>query len=60
MEEERLQAIELERQKEEEKLREEKQIKNILHQQMMELKEREHEVTTGIICIYVKQVTVFE
>ena len=44
MEEERLQAIEMERQKEEEKLREERRVKDILHEQMMELKEREYEV----------------
>lgn len=43
MEEERLQALVLERQKEEEKLREEIRIKDIVQEQMFELKEREHE-----------------
>ena len=44
MEEERLQALEMERQKEEEKLREEYELKEHLRQQMMELKNREAEV----------------
>ncbi|XP_063396528.1 trichoplein keratin filament-binding protein-like [Mytilus trossulus] len=43
MEEERLQALASERQKEEEKLREEIRIKDIVQEQMYELKEREHE-----------------
>ena len=44
MEEERLLAIDVERQKEEEKLREEKRVRDIIQEQMRELKEREYEV----------------
>ena len=44
MEEERLQALEMEREKEEERLREEYELKEHLRQQMMELKNREAEV----------------
>lgn len=44
MEEERLAAIERERQKEEEKRREERELKEQLKRQMLELKEREFEV----------------
>ncbi|XP_059146310.1 trichoplein keratin filament-binding protein-like [Physella acuta] len=43
MEEERLAAIELERRKEERRLQEEKSIKNILREQMIEFKAREAE-----------------
>lgn len=45
MEEERLAAIELERQKEERRLQEEKSLKNILREQMIEFKAREAEVS---------------
>lgn len=52
MEEERLQALASERQKEEEKLREEIRIKDIVQEQMYELKEREHEVIYVFYAIF--------
>ena len=46
MERERLAAIQLQRQKEEEKLKEEKSVREVLKEQMMEFKQREFEVRT--------------
>ena len=47
MEEERLAALQVERRREEEKLREEKSLKEVLREQMMEFKTREAEVREG-------------
>lgn len=44
MEEERVAALELERQKEEDRLEEEKKWKDVLREQMFELRDREAEV----------------
>jgi hypothetical protein len=48
MEEERIAALELERQKEEERLEEEKKWKDVLREQMFELRDREAEVRNSM------------
>ena len=49
MEEERKAALRLEQEKEEEKLQDEKALKNVLREQIMELKHRESEVNEKLI-----------
>ena len=49
MEEERKAALRLEQEKEEERLQDEKALKNVLREQIMELKHRESEVNGKLI-----------
>ena len=49
MEEERKMALRLEQEKEEERLQDEKALKNVLREQVMELKHRESEVNEKLV-----------